>query len=781
MYDAFEERVLPALDFLQQRRFDLFNPQFDEQERDLFSYVASLREPLQQVADGLAVKAFLYFKDHAFWRTKHEQQRHREVLDRLRSEGVKEEELAFLRAMNGDSDNDLLNNALTLMRTYQFACQELLRHERLLPEQRAIQGTLEGRMVADHLPSWYSSPADELHLQNTRFTWASAWYATLHATETQPLDRREWNLWFTTVQNAALRSTEYRPVQNYLWELAKLAYSAPTDPQRKFLGGALYASFLARQNADHLVEKVSAELAELLPTILRPENHSYLRAGKTAWRVSSDEKPDFIFKSVSRQDARLLNSIHAIVQNPLASYWRMASFMVALEDPARVEATVEEVKKNQALEHLFRIECVKPAGVVIPTSEDNLVVIGMENAGENLADKIKAAADPAEKELLYLAAVQMLEKFHFLVTEHALLVGGQYYLTIHPLTYKDQPAVPRIDYTALVKEKILGKNGKSRLPQNVFFDLVLEDAQKLTAYLGLGCQGVAIVDADETNFAWDGIIDLNPRWGNMCWDIARLLYGGSYVLKRGLHKQGLRDYYASAMVRIAVETSMLSKEAGNRSFEEVQEELDKCFSQYQRREDFIESIRKQLYAITPSYLPDDIIEALASFTANGAAQDWDYCRKDSMDTIIYNIQAAGILVGMSEVGSLWNRLQQYQKGTTDYDVTQQELQGAVEHSYTLMKLQGFSAMARYWEEYLRESKVVPSEPIPEDSTLRSVAIPNLSEIVDGSLRRAQRIRSEVILTPDEIPSLDTVFPQFREILAFMALKLVEASSSGVLR
>ena len=66
MQDSFEDVLFPSLEFLRQRRFDLFNPEGNNQEEAVRKYIKEGYSALQQVANGKFVEMFGKIKKNIF-------------------------------------------------------------------------------------------------------------------------------------------------------------------------------------------------------------------------------------------------------------------------------------------------------------------------------------------------------------------------------------------------------------------------------------------------------------------------------------------------------------------------------------------------------------------------------------------------------------------------------------------------------------------------------------------------------------------------------------------
>ncbi len=587
-------------------------------------------------------------------------------------------------------------------------------------------------------------------VQNVRYAWASAWYSSFKAKqEGRTLQQDEWMNWYTTAAVILTKPQDYRKVADYVWELAELAYTVPSDPLMRFLGGVLLCSVMHREGAQHAPKTIIPELERLLPIVLQPGNHVSMREGKTAWRVAIDEKPYFVFKQVTAQDAHLLETVHEVAQDPTASHWRIATSKVNMHDPsevAHIDDVVTQVKGDERHQHDTRVWCVKPVGVSLRIDGGDSV-IAMEYAGGTLADRIAGNRWPPDQELAYMEIVEVLQRFHLIMTENAFKVDGRYYLTQHLVSYRTSPVLPEVDYAALVRRKLVGTPEQPRLGENQFLGMLMKDVGVIAAYLARGCLGVTVVDTDETNFTDEGLIDLNPRWGNVCWDLARLLYGGSYVLKQGIDRAAMRDHYMHTMTRTMIETSLISKEGEGQTFADVEKKLRFYFGLVETREQFIESLAASLKTVTPSTLPEYLVNALIAHSSYTAALDWDYCRgRDSWEDMICYTQASGILVAMGEVGSQWNQLQRCEEGTVEYLYMRNELGSAIGHSLALMYQQGFGELGGCWRAYLDESGKIPPELIQETTSpdLRGMMVPDLRTEIRMAPQIARQRREAVV-------------------------------------
>ena len=163
-------------------------------------------------------------------------------------------------------------------------------------------------------------------------------------------------------------------------------------------------------------------------------------------------------------------------------------------------------------------------------------------------------------------------------------------------------------------------------------------------------------------------------------------------------------------------------------------------------------------------MPEDIVEALASRTSSSATVDWDYSRRESRQDLEEQIQTAGIIVTMGEVGSYTKQMTQFPKESQEWKYAREERALAVQASLTLMKYQGFQELHTNWRFYLEESGKISEEEIkyvPHE--FKGILIPDLKEKVRQTVCRLD------MQTFDALDDIDAPLDEvFKKIASFVA-------------
>lgn len=743
MDDPFEAWLGESLVFFRQRRLDLFDKKGDDLEYQVRQGIEERGQSLQWIADGKSVYTMRSLGEMFSSAPS-------VPIGFLASQIVNKErppeEEQFLFDMLGSSQKDFVRNGIRFMGTMQHDIAELLRHDVLLPEQRRAM------RIQDEVPLGNDPTLQEV--------WLDAWWAAYHRAHDDVHPSTEhWLQWYNT---AAKHLTSLAPTEKpsgHLWELAYLCYFlTPQDHEtvERFLGGVLYSTLLHREGAEARAEEIYPSIDACIPELFIAGNSVPLRPGKGALRATIDTHPYFVFKAVSPDEARNLQAIYEVIKEPRSSYWRVASFKLNRERPEDFRSLVEAVQSDPTLRDHFNLPCVRTSGIAFRFACGEQSFIAMEYAGTTLADEIQGVRNQEQKERLYRRGLDQLGRFHLLVTENTIPVQGEFRIAPNVATSHDQPVLPVADYRELLERKITGTVNHSqkptRLPRNTLFPLVMAEAEPLIHYLTYQFLGVTVGDADETNFAHDGLIDVSPCWGNTCWDIARFLYGGSYVLKQDIDRARVRDQYiADTIDRMMRMSEWFAAGVDPSRFQEEHFELYDGFS---TRDEYMTCVRMMLEGITPPESHLRTREALIAHSLYQAAIDWEYCRSNSAEEMRKTIQAAAILVGMAEVGSLWNQYQAIGEeiperqwlcralgARDDSNVLQEEqhrvrteLAYAVRDSCALMSGQGWGALRVYWEGYLQETRAIPADCFGESSLPSSAMIPSLYDDVHRAIQ-----------------------------------------------
>ena len=738
MFDPFEAWMEASLAFFRQRRLDPFSSEQDDLEAQVREEIKEKEKVLREVAEGMPIHAFETVRDAVGMHSLHRPIS--ELVADIEKQGISPEQKEYLLSVVGDSEWTFMGNGIRFMRALQHDVGELLRHYDHLDEQRRGMAIhREGAALSfDSLP---------------HAVWVEAWLVAGNK-EHIPPSPKQWLNWYTTAAKSLTSLGKDQRPSDYLWELASLCYELGHSDIEKFLGGVLYSTLLHREHAEARAKEIYPKIDYHIPTLFQPGMTIQMRSGKAAMRARIDTHPYFVFKIVSDEEAANLRAVYDVIQNPQSSHWRVASFQFGTTEPTENDLgkLVKAVKADKDLEDHFTLPCVRTSGIVFPFFQD--VLIAMEYAGENLADEIGRAQTAAEKEALYERGLDQLRRFHLLVTENTIAVDGEPRISPNIATYADQPRLPHINYRDFLRKKIFGTDNPDplkrnrRLPENKLFPLVLQEAEPIFAYLDRRFLGVMVLDTDETNFAKDGLIDISPHWGNTCWDLARFLYDGSFLLKQDVDRTKLRDNYISRTIDKMMQMSQWH--TGTKEWSFVEKELLKMYDSFPSREEFIRQLEPLLQGVTLCGM-----NVFVAHTICQSVMDWDYCRSDSREVMRKTIQAAAILVTMGEVGSLWNYSHTLEeegkehqficslldtehdshKMSEEQERVGRELEHAVRDSCALMSQQGFGSLRVYWESYLQDTGVIPPQCFGESSLPSLCMIPTLYDDVHHATGR----------------------------------------------
>ena len=775
--DPFQERVEKSLPVLRRIRYNPFGTEDSDEEKRIFKYIDEHFEPFCWTAEGGGVDAFKYQREHVAWQLKNVKMTFEEstiLTEKATGKKMSREERKFAKQVfDRGGPRQYIEEGLEYMIQAQCACAELLRHKICIEEQRVYLRALhqkgEGwlktlfisfRKDTELLKELDFDGGNEERIIATKMSWVKAWDSAI-ARRTPTFE--EWHTWYELIHANLDDDRTYQNIKLYLWELAQLSYELPTDPVQKFLGGTIY-HMIARKEGAKPVEK---HLASALGTIAEEQNifsaphYTLIREGKKAGHFILDTNVRLIFKPATMEDAKLLDTVHSVVQEPSAMYWRLAAIDPRCRPGAQKEElkdVVEELKRNPKAMKLCELDCVRPAGVRIETSKG--MHIALLNAGKTLAEKVKEATTIDEKHRLYEGALNQLRKLHFVATENVIRVRQQHYLTPSAHLYDDYPVLPEFSLEKVIHRRVGERLGITEKFRKLFMDVAqIQDFHQKSFY------GVLHLDDDETNFAEQGLIDITPRWGPIAFDVARLLYGGSRQLKKGLDIKRLRDYYVDTLLEFGKKTNQLSTAL---PWEKVQEENKQWYS----REQFMAYMMNHYVPITQMMqkekgmilMPEDIVEALASRTSSSATVDWDYSRRESRQDLEEQIQTAGIIVTMGEVGSYTKQMTQFPKESQEWKYAREERALAVQASLTLMKYQGFQELHTNWRFYLEESGKISEEEIkyvPHE--FKGILIPDLKEKVRQTVCRLD------MQTFDALDDIDAPLDEvFKKIASFVA-------------
>lgn len=636
-----------------------------------------------------------------------------------------------------------------------WADYELLRHQRLLPEQRKMMLFLrEQPRDASLVDLLNASPKIDGESGNVRYNklaWGRAWNALPH--EHAVLTSEHWDEAYGIVLGTVgWTSALYEATKDYLDELAELTYRHAPDNVRTLLGGTLYATLLDAKKANVLKEDVAKELEPLVQddSLFTDEHFERFHPAKEAGCFHVDRGHWFVFKKTITKEAEAHRAIAGIMKDPAATTWRIAArYDPWFSDPqvkartptGEVHTMMQSYAENPELQHWFELPCVKDAGVVVQ-GEGDTRVIAMHNTGKTLAEQLQEANTREERETLCGRALEMLAKYHLIVTENLSEVNGIFYASPWIVDYEVCPVIPRLNYQTLIERRVAGIHGE-RLGKGPFYDDILVEVERIGAFLELGIPAAILTDVDDTNIAEVGIIDLEKQaLGNRMYDVARFLFGGSWRLKKDINRAMLRDQYIATLSRWVNDTSVVHNVMPGQ-FEDHRQKFAELKSPRKMREfayQFFEPFSREFSPqATPAF-----IEALTLRSVHALLMEW-YCYRPGAETRLQEeCQAAAIIATMGETGALAYQCEALQKGTQAHEHARTELAYMVQHSFALMYYQGFESFAWKWKEYLKQSGKIPEEMFKDDPTpLAGTLLPNLSTRIDEALWVEQRENSSI--------------------------------------
>ncbi len=508
----------------------------------------------------------------------------------------------------------------------------------------------------------------------------------------------------------------YRKVPAYSWELAELLYEHAPDPVKKLIGGLLYAKVLEVEGAQVLKKPVVATLERLLAEedILSSDRFIRFDPARDAGYFVDDAHHSFVFKRTTPQEADALAAIASIALHPSMTHLRIAARFnsyfsdqhsgLRVDSREKLRAVLDEAKADPRYIEYLEIPCVKAAGLVLHLP-GNKRLISMHHEGETVAAQLDAAETREEKMQICETALTMLGKFHLLITENMVTIGGRWYPSPEGMQYEGKPAIPEVNYRKLLERRLCGTREHPRLGQGACFEDILDAVDDLGAFLKRGCVGAILQDSNDFNITKHGVIDVAElSIGNFLYDVAHFLYGNSFARKKTLDISALREHYISTLIRVVSDTEVAHNSASTEDFEKRCQE----YGRWKSRAEIVDAIKPYWEYHTRKMLPSAsaaFVEVYASHTVLDMVLGWDCCKPDAAERMREYCQAAAILVCMGETGALVHQLSYapLERRTN----LEQELQFAISNGLTLMRRQGFIDLASNWQSYLALSKKIP--------------------------------------------------------------------------
>ena len=741
-----------TLDFLRRRRYAPFDSSVDVYEAHFFASIDERADSFARLPSGkdLGLMGIVHtlrnvgsydppleFALPHLWILYEDEAKVREVAGRWGNGG----------------EMDFLADIVHYIERQSVSHYELLRHRRLLPEQRKLCSFLEKEDSKSGLfkllgTFWERAfgkiSGNEYHI---KLAWARSWREVSVDTADGFLSEEQWDEAYGVVLGTMGTPALYDVTKDFIWELAELNYHHAPDKVRRLLGGTLFTTILDIEDAEDIKEEVALSLSPLVADddLFTPQYFNRFHPSREAGCFHVDTGNWFVFKRTTSREADALLAVNKIMKDPAATEWRLAARydeyfrskeVQAGMSPGGLAQMMRSYGDDPALQAWFDLPCVKDTGLVIQ-GEDDSCLITMHNAGRTLAQRLKEVGDKEGREKLCRDDLEKLAKFHLIVTENLTETGGVFYASPMMADYAISPVVPLVDFRKLIERRVVGSGGE-RLGDNGYLRLLSSEVHRLSTFLELGLRAAVMLDTDDTNITERGIIDLQKLGvGNMMYDVARFLYGPSWRLKGDVDRAMLRDHYISTLTSWVSDTSVVHNTDPD-GFVKHRKEMDKIKTW--------EKLRKNAYAmfvqlgdgIMPHAKPA-FVEAATLRSVNGMLMDW-YCdRPSSVGRMREECQAAAILVTMGEVGALVRQLRLFSEGSDHYRETEYELRSAVHTSLTLMHYQGFHALGKNWRTYLKGSGKIPNSYLVDDPMhLGGCLIGDLSTRIDDLVWEARK-------------------------------------------
>lgn len=682
-----EDRINKAIPFLRGRRRNPSDPTGDATEHEIRAHFTEKAESLRFVTSGEVLEGFRRIQC-LFRRSSVELPigLAQTALDILYSP----EEAARQRANWGkDSLDNLQGEIVRYFAKLGEDIREVQRHLVLLPQQRAFELYMKGESPGALIAPWFQIPnrrdpkdLEAVVANDIRITWGITRYALSRgaAIETNTLE-----CWWAALQQ---HDPVYAQTKDYLRELAELRY-AYAEREIKFWWGLIYAICLARERDEEKKSVIEKELGGLAESTGIFEGCAFipLRDGKKAGRLSVDGLAAIVLKPTTQYEVNMVRAVRTIAACPMATGVRMAMYHHHLWTGDRLSAEnmpamIDDVMTDPLLHEHFDVPRAPDYDVIIPLSGGRHV-IALENIGPAVAEML--ATDPARREDHCRRALDVLRRFHHLMTENLVFVKGTAYAAPQVDDFKHKSVIPPLNYEQLIRRRVEG-SGCLRLGGGNAFEKLIPDVQRIGAFLDIACVGVIVVDTDDSNIG-NRIIDLEKvALGNWMYDVARFLYGPSWTAKDGVNRAALRDEYITNFQREVVRTEFIpSPLLTNLTLGA----LSHMFSHWEDRHEFVAFSKpiweKETRKRYGNDYNDDIVEAVSSLTTNTSLLAWSCVRSYAAHYMVHACQAAAILALMGEVGALSHQLQVSGQGALDCQPMSAELEIAVQNSHAFMK------------------------------------------------------------------------------------------------